>query len=220
MYMHIHIHIHTYIYIYLNHCAVYLKLTWHCKSTILQLKNSYIYAPWWLSGLRMWWCHCCGSGLIPGPGISACHRHSPNKYIQIHMHIIFLKNLSMANFISLITFWLHSQHAEVPGPGSNPRRSSHPSHSRDNIRSLTHWATREFQGWLTLIGNNWPSPCKPEKRKGSSMGNWLAEQRRHRPLKEQVSLHRNHTHCAQWARRYTLTSLLGPPSILVPLTLE
>ena len=33
----------------------------------------------WLSMLRIWWCHCCGSGyscdanLIPVPGISTCH---------------------------------------------------------------------------------------------------------------------------------------------------
>ena len=28
-----------YVSILLNHCVVYLKLTWHCKSTILQLKK-------------------------------------------------------------------------------------------------------------------------------------------------------------------------------------
>ena len=34
--------------------------------------------PWWLSGLRIQYCHCCGSGCccdwssIPGPGTSAC----------------------------------------------------------------------------------------------------------------------------------------------------
>ena len=34
--------------------------------------------PWWLSGFRIWLCHCCGSDhccgvcLIPGPGTSAC----------------------------------------------------------------------------------------------------------------------------------------------------
>ena len=26
------------VYIYMNHCAIYLKLTWYCKLTILQLK--------------------------------------------------------------------------------------------------------------------------------------------------------------------------------------
>jgi len=35
---------------------------------------------WWLRGLRIQCCHCCGSGYccgtgsVPGPGISACHR--------------------------------------------------------------------------------------------------------------------------------------------------
>ena len=41
--------------------------------------------PWWLSELRIWHCHCCGLGhccgvgLIPGPGISACHRQTHKK---------------------------------------------------------------------------------------------------------------------------------------------
>ena len=34
-YMYIYTHTHTHIY-NRNHCFVYLKLTWHCKSTILQ----------------------------------------------------------------------------------------------------------------------------------------------------------------------------------------
>ena len=39
----------------------------------------------WLSGLRIWHCHCCGSdyscgmGLIPGPGTSPCHRRLSKK---------------------------------------------------------------------------------------------------------------------------------------------
>ena len=37
--------------------------------------------PWWLSRLRIQHCHycgsgyCCGGGLIPGLGTSACCRH-------------------------------------------------------------------------------------------------------------------------------------------------
>ena len=31
--------------------------------------------PLWLSRLRIQLGHCCGSGSIPGPGTSACHRH-------------------------------------------------------------------------------------------------------------------------------------------------
>ena len=42
IYIHTHTHTHIYIYIYeLNHLAVYLKLTQHCKSTILQLKKKF-----------------------------------------------------------------------------------------------------------------------------------------------------------------------------------
>ena len=41
--------------------------------------------PWWLSGLKMQHCHCCGSGQfcgagsIPGPGTSACCRCGQKK---------------------------------------------------------------------------------------------------------------------------------------------
>ena len=33
----------------------------------------------WYNGLRIRCCHCCGIGLIPGPGTSTCCRHSPKK---------------------------------------------------------------------------------------------------------------------------------------------
>ena len=35
--------------------------------------------PWWLSGLRIWHCHCCGSGSIPGQGTSSCLRCGKKK---------------------------------------------------------------------------------------------------------------------------------------------
>ena len=41
--------------------------------------------PWWLRGLRTWYCHCygldgyCGVDLIPGPGTSACCKCSQKK---------------------------------------------------------------------------------------------------------------------------------------------
>ena len=35
--------------------------------------------PWYLSGLRTWYGHCCGSGCdmgsVPGPGTSVCFGH-------------------------------------------------------------------------------------------------------------------------------------------------
>ena len=36
----------------------------------------------WLNGLRIWCCHCCGAGLIAGPGISTCLGHSQNETQQ------------------------------------------------------------------------------------------------------------------------------------------
>ena len=35
--------------------------------------------PRWLSGLRIWHCHCCGLGVLPGLGTSACHGSSSPK---------------------------------------------------------------------------------------------------------------------------------------------
>ena len=41
--------------------------------------------PWWPSGLRIWYCHCCdsgqccGVGSIPGLGVSTCLRYSQKK---------------------------------------------------------------------------------------------------------------------------------------------
>ena len=43
-------------------------------------------APWWLTGLKIWHCHCCssghccGAGSTPGPGNSACCKHSPKNH--------------------------------------------------------------------------------------------------------------------------------------------
>ena len=39
MCVYIYIYTHTHTYMKLNHFAVHLKLTQHCKSTILQLKK-------------------------------------------------------------------------------------------------------------------------------------------------------------------------------------
>ena len=36
-------------------------------------------APWWLSRLRIWHCHCYGTSLISGLGTSAYHRRTKKK---------------------------------------------------------------------------------------------------------------------------------------------
>ena len=57
--------------------------------------------PWWLSGLRLWHCHCCGcgyccdSGLIPGLGNSACCRYSQKKKKEKRSIISTLEELSV-----------------------------------------------------------------------------------------------------------------------------
>ena len=42
--------------------------------------------PLWLSGVRIQRCHSCGSGLIPGPGISTCHGHSQKESWPEDLH--------------------------------------------------------------------------------------------------------------------------------------
>ena len=37
--------------------------------------------PLWCSSLRVWWCHCSGSGLILGPGNSICLGRAKKKNI-------------------------------------------------------------------------------------------------------------------------------------------
>ena len=39
--------------------------------------------PWWLSGLRIRHCHCCGMGLIPGLGTFTGHGHSKKKIAKL-----------------------------------------------------------------------------------------------------------------------------------------
>ena len=48
--------------------------------------------PLWLSGLRIQHCHCnglgycCGMGLIPGLGTSACPRYGQKKSPKLEIH--------------------------------------------------------------------------------------------------------------------------------------
>ena len=50
--------------------------------------------PWWLSGLRIWHCHCsslgycCGVGLIPGLRTSTCCEHGQINKVNSHVFIL------------------------------------------------------------------------------------------------------------------------------------
>ena len=78
IYMYVCVYICMYVYIIyiyeLNHFAIYLKWTQHCKSTKFQLKkkkDQSSLVAWWL---RIQHCHCCGFGhwcgadSVPEPG--------------------------------------------------------------------------------------------------------------------------------------------------------
>ena len=67
----------------------------HSKHVLKQSQG----VPWWLSGLRLWCCHCCSSGyycgvgLSPCPGTSACHGHGQKKPQSQMKHIYGLRPL-------------------------------------------------------------------------------------------------------------------------------
>ena len=55
--------------------AILIYCPWNPHSipiSVSPTKNSHAGVPWWLSGLRIWCCHCCGYG----PGISTCCGYS------------------------------------------------------------------------------------------------------------------------------------------------
>ena len=57
------------------------------------IQNIGIGVPWWLSRLRIWHCHCCGSGcccgvgLIPDLGTFSCHRCSWNQKQNVSIDV-------------------------------------------------------------------------------------------------------------------------------------
>ena len=56
------------------------------KINIWSLKIKWWGVHWWLRGLRMWHCHCCGMGSIPSPGNSICWRWGQKKKEKPHAH--------------------------------------------------------------------------------------------------------------------------------------
>ena len=59
-------------------------------------------------------------------------------------------------FVCLFNFWPYLQHAEVLGQGSNLH------HSNDNVRSLTHWATRKLYESNFTWGSVYSEDYSPE----------------------------------------------------------
>ena len=73
-----------------------------------------------------------------------------------HDYLIFKIFTSLTyKLVFLLLFWGFFGHAhgiqKFLGQGSNPHHSSNQSYSSDNIRSLTHWATRELQLQIGFI---------------------------------------------------------------------
>ena len=47
--------------------------------------------PWWLSKLRIWHCHCCGTGLIPGQELT--HALGTTKNKETTEHVLHAKSI-------------------------------------------------------------------------------------------------------------------------------
>ena len=55
----------------------------------------------WHNGLRLWWCHCCATGSVPGSGTCMCHSHVlPQK-----RHLCFLRYKGALLIENLSVFW-------------------------------------------------------------------------------------------------------------------
>ena len=72
-----------------SHCSDNARSSTHCATKKLLQRATLIYNPWgkkdtlgvlwWLSGLRIWCCHCHGLSQIPGLGTFAWGRHGQKK---------------------------------------------------------------------------------------------------------------------------------------------
>ena len=75
--------------------------------------------PLWLSGLRIWCCHCCGSGYcsgtgsVPGLRTSACRRCSQEKkkFTKIHQIHKFLRTPDYINSLEDKVLNTHTPHS-------------------------------------------------------------------------------------------------------------
>ena len=71
--------------------------------------------PWWLSGLGIWCCHCCGVGSVPGFETSTCYRggkkpnqskwnktnkQTKNPQQNTETYNLLLPNVSVSSYIS------------------------------------------------------------------------------------------------------------------------
>lgn len=95
-----------------NRDVIYLpfKLTQHSNLVHgLNVKKSWVRSSLVASWLGIWHCHCCGMGLIPGPGASAGLRYSQ----IIKLKIKPLKNLGwnevgiflLVSLEGIVKFW-------------------------------------------------------------------------------------------------------------------
>lgn len=57
-------------------------LSIHDFPLICRLKNFFSEIFWWLSGSRIWCCHCRGVGSIPGLGTSTCLVHGQKNFFS------------------------------------------------------------------------------------------------------------------------------------------
>ena len=140
-------------------------------SRILHIKKWQLGVPWWPSRLRIWCCHCYGSGscygadYVPGPRNSESHRHAPLPPPPPEMAIkLFVQNFKLSLQTTagrmksgyqkqLPNFWL-SEYSSVCGKKDHPilPKYGHGLVSFEPCETLKYlcWGYIKFFIWLLI----------------------------------------------------------------------
>ena len=118
---------------------------------------------WWLSGLRIQCCYCCGSGSILGPETSACHGHSQKKRWAKDLKTFMQRRYSNAQQVHEKISNITNQQGNV----SSGKYRSKPQ--RDTTAHLLEWLLskrNKFWWGCTLVQPLWKNNIEvPQKIK-------------------------------------------------------
>ena len=120
-------------YIFIVFLAIFSVIQYFFKNEVLGVR-------WWLKRLKIWFCHCSGSGHCCGVYLIPGHKHSQKKKNEvINLHTVF--QLLFSFFLCVCA------HASIAWVSSWSRESAYRS---ENSGFLTPWTTREL---LLFIGS-------------------------------------------------------------------
>ena len=104
--------------------------------------------PWWRRGLRIWCCHCCGRGSIPGPGNFPM---LPKKKVLTSNQTVSFKTVQNCvlslNYRAQLSGQSHPHPLLLPlGEGAELIRSKFPVAQRVTNRTRIHEAVGPIPG--------------------------------------------------------------------------